>query len=120
MPWRKAVKYAIYSELILLCFFTGLLGNLFSTVTGRGYFIPYHSSMFAFFEDEVNIGSGEWWLYGRDKRHYYAWIDYNPPTYLYIPRNNTCKGFVRNDLKTWCPEETGRGIGGWELKLGGG
>ena len=104
IPWRKALKYGIYSELILLCFGSMFLMNSLAFLfLNTGYFIPAQSSMFHFVGDKENSGSGEYWIAGYDHRYFY--LLGKERGYYYISRNNTCDGFDRFSYATWCPDQ---------------
>lgn len=94
---------------VVFCFAPFLLGNLWSLATGRGFFIPAESSIFTFQVTEENLGSGEWWLYGKDKRYLYA-LHEKEPVYLVFPRAaiGQCQGFAEKDYRTWCSHLTRR------------
>lgn len=88
-----------------LLFFTPALVNLWCLVTGRRFFIPDKSSIFSFHVIEMNQGSGEWWLYAKDSRYFYA---YGRDGLLYIafPKSQIaqCPSFQLRDRSTWCEE----------------
>lgn len=88
---------------------TPTIGNLWFLVTGRGFFIPSESSVFLFKITQYNSGSGEWWLYGEDKDHFYA-LHEKYPVYLVFRRVEVkqCLGFHAQKQRTWCLELTRR------------
>lgn len=77
--------------------------NGWSVLTGRGYVVPAESSVFAFEPTLMNPGSGEWWLYGEDARHYFHFTGTGAPPYTKIARSAAarCRGFDRHDVGTW-------------------
>ena len=85
--------------------FTPLLGNFYSVITGHGFEIPDESSLWTFNVTEMNPGSGEWWLYGEDRRYFYAYSETERVRYHAFPKAKIrdCPGFQSNDSKTWCP-----------------
>jgi len=91
---------------ILIGSFTELFSNLWCELTGRGFFIPKESNIFIFKVTEWNEGSGEWWLYGEDKKYYYALSEefgrenYDPKYYKLL-KGYENKNFNRFDYKTW-------------------
>ena len=92
---------------ILLGISTNLFGNLWCKLTGRGYFIPKESNMFIFEVTKWNDGSGEWWLYGEDKKYYYGlYIDGNyEMKYYKMKKGNEDKNFDKFDYNTWDKKE---------------
>lgn len=87
----------------------GILGYLLSPAlnnlwyllidTQDVYKIPAGSSLFTFRPTEMNSGSGDWWIYGKDNRYYYFFED---DIKLSEQQAATCSGFVKTDLSTWC------------------
>ncbi len=86
---------------------TPTLGNLWSLATGRGFFVPVESSVFTFRVTEENHGSGEWWLYGEDRRTFFA---LHPKEAVYLVQSRSealaCNGFAPLDQSTWCSPKT--------------
>lgn len=68
-------------------------------LTARGYYIPTESSLSSFQVITMNDGSGEWWLYGEDKKRYYA--NLGQRRYLVVEKNNLPDGFIPTDKDTW-------------------
>lgn len=89
---------------ITLMMRTNLVSNLWSSATGRGFFIPVESSLFTFMPTKMNYGSGEWWLYAEDDNYYYsmekAGID-KPYILISKSRVNGIPEFDKHDYKTW-------------------
>ncbi|WP_133797628.1 hypothetical protein [Prosthecobacter fusiformis] len=79
------------------------VGNLLGTLMDPGYIIPEESSVWTFTPSVMNSGSGDWWMYGEDSRHYYHNIGL--VEYAVFPRSEAskCKGFNPHDIETWCP-----------------
>lgn len=88
---------------------TPLAGNLWNLLSGAGFEIPSESSIFTFRPTVMNEGSGEWWLYGEDRRNYYGVPEKDAPPagYLVFPRARVgeCPGFREQDVTTWCPQK---------------
>ena len=97
----------LLAGLMILGYTTPTLDNLWSLVTGAGFFIPAESSVFTFRVTQENDGSGEWWLYGEDGKHFFA-LHSEEPVYLVFPRGDLalCPAFVPLDQRTWCPSRT--------------
>ncbi|MGF6907124.1 DUF4952 domain-containing protein [Fusobacterium sp. PH5-44] len=58
--------------IILLGFSTELFSNMYYCIIGNGYIIPSESNIFSFKVTKMNEGSGDYWLYGKDKNYYYS------------------------------------------------
>lgn len=71
-------------------------------------FIPEQSSIFTFDPYLINAGSSNYWLYGKDRRYYYHFTYQPQSPYRYIAVDNTCPGFDRNAVETWCEAQQGR------------
>ncbi|MGF6907116.1 DUF4952 domain-containing protein [Fusobacterium sp. PH5-44] len=58
--------------IILLGFSTELFSNIYYSIIGNSYIIPDESNIFFFKVTKMNEGSGDYWLYGKDKNYYYS------------------------------------------------
>jgi hypothetical protein len=85
---------------ILLGIFTEFFGNAWCLLTCLGYIIPKESNMFIFKVTKDNDGSGEWWLYGEDKKYYYG-FDINENNYYKKIKGEENNYFDKFDYKTW-------------------
>lgn len=103
-PLRVA-RFGALGAFAILVAFTPLFGNLWSLVTGAGWYLPAESTVFTFTETRANEGSGEWWIAGEDGRNFYAQAS-SESGYLVISREAAaaCAGFDRFDTSTWCME----------------
>jgi hypothetical protein len=103
----RKVVFVLASGAVVVFFATPAWVNVWSVITGRGFFIPAESSMFTFRVTKENGGSGEWWLYGEDGRAFYA-LHEKEPVYLVFPRGAAkgCAGFQVLDYHTWCTPQT--------------
>lgn len=83
---------------------TRWLSNLWLSATDREYVVPAESSALSFTPTVMNPGSGEWWLYGEDRRYYYHFLGRPDQAYRKISRDGAraCKGFDPHDHTTWC------------------
>ncbi|MEG0184599.1 MAG: hypothetical protein RR704_14220 [Stenotrophomonas sp.] len=86
---------------------TPLVSNLAMLLMDRSNFIPEQSSIFLFEPYVINDGSSNYWLYGMDRTYYYHFTYQAEVPYLYIARKNTCPGFDRTDVRTWCSVRRG-------------
>lgn len=73
----------------------------------RSNFIPEPSSIFFFEPYVISDGSSNAWLYGKDQTYYYHFTYRADARYVYIAQKNTCGGFDRADVRTWCSVRTG-------------
>ncbi|HEV8582536.1 MAG TPA: hypothetical protein VGX68_26010 [Thermoanaerobaculia bacterium] len=103
MSWRLRLVLFLIVVAAVILFATPAFGNLWDLITGRGFFIPAESSLFTFKVTKDNPGSGEWWLYGEDRRYFYA-LHEREPFYLVFPRAavERCPGFEPLNYHTWC------------------
>jgi hypothetical protein len=90
-----------------ICLATPLASNATMLLMDRSNFIPAESSIFSFEPYVINDGSSNYWLYGQDRTYYYHFTYLADVPYLYIPRKNTCAGFDRADVRTWCSASRG-------------
>ncbi|WP_243381705.1 hypothetical protein [Stenotrophomonas lactitubi] len=90
-----------------ICLATPLASNATMLLMDRSNFIPAQSSIFSFEPYVINNGSSNYWLYGQDRTYYYHFTYQADAPYLYIPRKNTCAGFDRADVRTWCSASRG-------------
>lgn len=96
---NKKYKVILYLIIIYVLFWTELVQNSASLMASRGYFIPKESSIFTFSVTLENIGNGEYWMYGEDKKYYY-YSGISP--YVFITKENNCPDFDKLDYRTWC------------------
>lgn len=103
MSWRNRLVPLLIVVAAIVLFATPAFGNLWCLITGRGFFIPAESSLFTFKVTQENPGSGEWWLYGEDRRYFYA-LHEKESVYLIFPRAaiQRCPGFRPLNYDTWC------------------
>ena len=105
---KKHIGLGILGLFLLIGFSTQLFSNLWGFLTGNGYFIPNQSSIFAFQATEMNKGSGDYWLYGEDKKNYYTTLekDYIEP-YALISKVNAklIPNFDKTNYETWWTTE---------------
>jgi hypothetical protein len=101
---QKLVTLSLVAAFIVFAFVTPVVENLWHLATGTGFAIPKESSLVTFRVTHMNPGSGEWWLYGEDFRHFYGVPD-EGAAYLIFPRASVseCAGFDPHNYRTWCP-----------------
>jgi hypothetical protein len=100
-------KWIIYLTVvtiaIALCC-TSILGNVFSLIIEKEYFIPEQSSIFTFSETIGNEGSSDVWRYGEDYSNYYFNLSTFDNDVLFFSKKkiSSCPGFNPEDVTTWC------------------
>ena len=103
----RLLVLAPFALLVALAIWTPLFSNLLMLAMDRENFIPAESSVLSFEPVAVNQGSSNYWIYGQDKQHYFH-FSYEPAVpYLFILKSNTCPGFDRLNVKTWCSAKPG-------------
>ena len=50
------------------------LSNCWMMVIASEYIIPKESNICQFEVNQMNAGSGDWWVYGQDKTNYYFFL----------------------------------------------
>ena len=93
---------------IVLVLTTPLVSNAVLLLMERSNFIPRESSIFTFEPYAINQGSSNYWLYGKDRTYYYHFTYEDDAPYVYIPQDNRCPGFHRQDARTWCSALPGK------------
>ncbi|MGS7836503.1 hypothetical protein ACVMVB_02950 [Stenotrophomonas maltophilia] len=93
---------------IVLVLTTPLVSNALQLRMERSNFIPGESSIFTFEPYAINQGSSNYWLYGKDRSYYYHFTYEDDVPYVYIPQDNRCPGFDRQDAGTWCSALPGK------------
>lgn len=102
----KALLTGLAVAACLLGFTTQVYSNLFQMLEGaNSFFIPVESNIWHFEVMKRNPGSGSWWLFARDHKHYYA-LSKERPEYIYIRRDNNCDAFAPYKRETWCAART--------------
>ncbi|MFN8391215.1 MAG: hypothetical protein U0136_13065 [Bdellovibrionota bacterium] len=106
MDYRSKLLTVALSASALLLYFsvrTPLLGNGWSVIADRGFFIPAESSAMDFRVTQPNEGSGEWWIYGEDSNHFYALDEHEAAYYVFSKeKQSECRHFSKLDRATWC------------------
>lgn len=78
--------------------------NVWFLVIDTNYFIPKESNIFQFQAILMNKGSGDWWLYGEDRKNYYGLnIKNTNPKYFMIVKDKIIKSpnFDKTNYNTW-------------------
>jgi ABC-type transport system substrate-binding protein len=98
----------LLSALLIACVATQLGSNTWMLLTDRSNTLPTESSIFSFEPYVINQGSSNYWLYGKDGRNYYHFVHRDDAAYVYLPIDNACPGFQRDDIGTWCNVRIGQ------------
>ncbi len=93
---------------IVLVLTTPLVSNALLLLMERSNFIPAESSILTFEPYAINDGSSNYWLYGKDRTYYYHFTYEDDVPYVYIPQDNRCPGFDRQNARTWCSALPGK------------
>lgn len=64
--------------------------------------IPSESSILWFEPYVMNQGSANYWRYGKDRTNYYHFVHTAQALYVCLPIENSCPGFDRENIRTWC------------------
>jgi hypothetical protein len=94
----KIITLGVIFILLIVLNCTHSCTNLWYLLTENGYFIPQESSVFLFNATMMNSGSGGWWIYGEDKKYYYAFC---PPGYIKLKKGNETENFDKFNYQTW-------------------
>ncbi len=102
-----AFKLLAVAAVLILAVGTNLFSNAWMMLVDRESTLPAESSIFSFKPYVINQGSSNYWIYGQDREHYF-FFSYEPAVpYLFILKSNTCPGFDRLNVKTWCSAKPG-------------
>jgi hypothetical protein len=94
--------------ILLLGATTHAFSNAWLMLTDRSNVMPAESSILWFEPYVINQGSSNYWLYGKDRTNYYHFVHLDEALYLYLPINNRCPGFDRENIRTWCDVRIGQ------------
>ena len=93
---------------VLLVVQSNCVGNYYMTKIDPVYIIPNESSMCRFEVNQMNNGSGDWWIYAQDDSNYYFFLGYDSLPYIVFSRSTAekCIGFDKVNVDTWCGIDT--------------
>ena len=93
---------------VLLIVRFNCVGNYYMTKIDPVYIIPNESSMCRFEVNQMNNGSGDWWIYAQDDSNYYFFLGYDSLPYIVFSRSTAekCIGFDKVNVDTWCGIDT--------------
>ena len=99
---NKTLLLIIIIVIIAVMFLKDMLINVWYLNTEKSYFIPKESSVLTFKPTQMNDGSGDWWLYGEDRKNYYALnIENANPQYFKLEKGSETKNFDKFNYHTW-------------------
>ena len=93
---------------VLLIAFSNALLNCWMLLIEPNYIIPKESNIFQFDVNQMNEGSGDWWIYGQDNKNYYYYIGHDSLPYITFSNGaaQICSGFDKLNVNTWCGKVT--------------
>ena len=93
---------------VLLIVRFNCVGNYYMTKIDPVYIIPNESSLCRFEVNQMNNGSGDWWIYAQDDSNYYFFLGYDSLPYIVFSRSaaEKCIGFDKVNVDTWCGIDT--------------
>ena len=93
---------------VLLIVRFNCVGNYYMTKIDPIYIIPNESSICRFEVNQMNNGSGDWWIYAQDDSNYYFFLGYDSLPYIVFSRSTAekCIGFDKVNVDTWCGIDT--------------
>ena len=93
---------------VLLIVRFNCVGNYYMTKIDPVYIIPNESSLCRFEVNQMNNGSGDWWIYAQDDSNYYFFLGYDSLPYSVFSRRaaEKCIGFDKVNVDTWCGIDT--------------
>lgn len=93
---------------VLLVIQSNCVGNYYMTKIDPVYIIPNESSLCRFEVNQMNNGSGDWWIYAQDDSNYYFFLGYDSLPYIVFSRSTAekCIGFDKVNVDTWCGIDT--------------
>ena len=93
---------------VLLMAFSNALLNCWMLLIEPNYIIPKESNIFQFDVNQMNEGSGDWWIYGQDNKNYYYYIGHDSMPYITFSNGaaQICSGFDKLNVNTWCGKIT--------------
>ena len=89
---------------VLLMAFSNALLNCWMLLIEPNYIIPKESNIFQFDVNQMNEGSGDWWIYGQDNKNYYFFYGLESLPYITFSKNDVraCSDFDKLNINTWC------------------
>ena len=100
----KHIGLGITGLFLLIGFSTQLFSNFWGLLIGNGYLIPNQSSVFTFQVTEMNQGSGDYWLYGEDRKNYYT-NHIEPNAFISKEKAKSTPNFDKTNYVTWWTTE---------------
>ena len=89
---------------VLLATLSNCLSNFWMILKDPNYIIPKESNIFRFEVNQMNEGSGDWWIYGQDNKNYYFFYGLESLPYITFSKNDAraCSDFDKLNINTWC------------------
>ena len=89
---------------VLLATLSNCISNFWMILKDPNYIIPKESNIFQFEVNQMNEGSGDWWIYGQDNKNYYFFYGLESLPYITFSKNDAraCSDFDKLNINTWC------------------
>jgi len=89
---------------VLLATLSNCISNFWMILKDPTYIIPKESNIFQFEVNQMNEGSGDWWIYGQDNKNYYFFYGLESLPYITFSKNDAraCSDFDKLNINTWC------------------
>lgn len=89
---------------VLLATLSNCLSNFWMILKDPNNIIPKESNIFQFEVNQMNEGSGDWWIYGQDNKNYYFFYGLESLPYITFSKNDAraCSDFDKLNINTWC------------------
>lgn len=103
--WIKIILLLVpLCLVVLLMAFSNALLNCWMLLIEPNYIIPKESNIFQFEVNQMNEGSGDWWIYGQDNKNYYFFYGLELLPYITFSKNDAraCSDFDKLNINTWC------------------
>lgn len=110
---RAAFTFATLALLGVLLF-THAFSNSLMLMMERENFLPAEASIFTLNPYVINEGSSSYWIYAEDSSNYYHFTYEPGREYLVMSKDQSCPGFKKEDVMTWCDARVRNISGGKE------
>jgi hypothetical protein len=102
MNAKCAAYLTVAIVLLSVLLFTRVIGNGLMLAMDRENFLPEEASIFTINPYVINEGSSSYWLYAEDGDNYYHFTYEPGKEYLLMRKDQSCPGFQKDDVTTWC------------------
>lgn len=81
---------------------SNVVSNSLMLMMDRENFLPAEASIFTLNPYVINEGSSSFWIYAEDSSNYYHFTYEPGREYLVMSKDQSCPGFKKEDVMTWC------------------